>query len=500
MSVPTEEKIEASAGTLDRSLAHAVVWNAAARWASQIVSWAATIVIARLLTPYDYGLLGMAALYVNLAMLISQMGIGDAVIALRDLTSRQIAELNTLSLVLGVVLTAVSCVLALPLAHFFSAPPLFGVIVVASLMYLVSAFQVVPKALLQRELRFKLLASIEAGRGVCQMAATVLFAWLHFRYWSLVIGYLVACATNAMLVCTFKRHAFALPHWELLKRELRFTRHVLVSGVAWYIYNNADFGVAGRVLGSGPLGDYSVAWTISSAPIEKITNLVTGVTPAYFSAVQTDKAELRRYLLRLTELLAFVTIPASIGLAMTADLLVSVLLGSKWLGVIGPLRLLGILVAARSIGTILPNLLTAIGDARFVMWSTIGAALVVPIAFLLGSHWGTTGIAGAWVAVYPLIAAPLYLRAFRKTGMKWKEYASAVLPAVGGSLIMATGIWIARLAIFGRLSAPGALILIILVGVISYVGSLLCLHRRRVIELLGMAKRMMRGSGYVQSV
>jgi polysaccharide transporter, PST family len=499
MTLPTEEKSEASA-SLDRSLAQAVAWNAAARWASQIVSWGATIVIARLLTPYDYGVLGMAALYVNLAMLLSQIGIGDAVIALRDLTSRQIAELNTLSLLLGVALTGISCALALPLARFFSAPPLTGVIVVTSAMYLISAFQVVPKALLQKELRFKLLASIETARGVCQMAATVLFAWLKFRYWSLVIGYIVACATNAVLVCSFKRHGFALPRLELLKRELRFTRYVLFSGVAWYTYNNADFGVAGRVLGSGPLGDYSVAWTISSAPIEKITNLVTGVTPAYFSAVQTDAAELRRYLLRLTELLAFVTVPASVGLAMTADLLVPVLLGPKWLGVIGPLRLLGILVAARSIGTILPNLLTAIGDARFVMWSTIVAAVMVPIAFLIGSHWGTTGIAGAWVAVYPLIAAPLYFRAFRKTGMEWKEYAGAVLPAVNGSLIMAAGIWIARIGLSGRFRAPIELILMILVGVIAYSGGLLCFHRGRVIGLLGMTKRMLRGGGDVRSV
>src|SRR5258707_11699983 len=143
--------VQASAGSLDRSLAHAVAWNAAARWGSQIVSWAATIIVARLLTPYDYGLLGMAALYLNLAMLISQVGIGDAVIALRDLTSRQIAELNTLSLLLGVVLTGLSCALALPLARFFSTPPLSGVIVVASVMYLIAAFQVVPKALLQKE-------------------------------------------------------------------------------------------------------------------------------------------------------------------------------------------------------------------------------------------------------------------------------------------------------------------------------------------------------------
>src|SRR5271156_1977465 len=101
-----------SAGSLDRSMAHAVAWGAAARWASQIVSWASTIVVARLLTPYDFGLVGMAGLYVQLALLISQAGIGDAVIALRDLTRRQIAELNSISLIMGLGLACLSCALA----------------------------------------------------------------------------------------------------------------------------------------------------------------------------------------------------------------------------------------------------------------------------------------------------------------------------------------------------------------------------------------------------
>src|SRR5271169_3302205 len=109
---------QGSVGSLDRSLAHAVAWGAAARWASQIVSWASTILVARLLTPYDYGLVGMAGVFLQLALLISQAGIGDAVIALRDLTRRQIAELNTISLIMGAGLTGLSCALAPLVARF----------------------------------------------------------------------------------------------------------------------------------------------------------------------------------------------------------------------------------------------------------------------------------------------------------------------------------------------------------------------------------------------
>ncbi|MGC1202846.1 MAG: oligosaccharide flippase family protein, partial [Candidatus Acidiferrales bacterium] len=131
--------VENPSGSLDRSMAHAVAWGAGARWASQVVSWASTIVVARLLTPYDYGLVGMAGLYLQLALLVSQAGIGDAVIALRDLTSRQLAELNTISLLMGGGLVALSCALAFPISRFFSAPPLVAVIVAASVVLAINA-------------------------------------------------------------------------------------------------------------------------------------------------------------------------------------------------------------------------------------------------------------------------------------------------------------------------------------------------------------------------
>jgi PST family polysaccharide transporter len=465
-------------------MARAVGWNVAAKWSSQILSWTSTIVVARLLTPYDYGLVGMAGLFTSLAMLMCQNGIGNAIITLRELTRRQIAELNTISMVIGIGLVGLSCILAQPLARFFSAPPVRTIIIAVSGTYLINAFLVVPRALLRRELRFKLLASIELARVISQIVATVLTAWLKFRYWSLILGYLVGCLTEALLTSYWKRHEFAIPDIAKLRRELNFSRQAMLSGVAWYAYDNADFGVAGRVLGGAALGNYTVAWTIASAPVEKIASLVTGVTPAFFSAVQTDKAELRRYLLRLTEILSFVTIPASFGLALVADYLILTLLGPKWSGAIGPLRLLGVFVAGRSVATILSNLLNAIGDARFVMWATIGSAIFMPIAFLIGARWGTSGIAAAWVVAYPPVMAPMYYRAFQKTGTQLKEYVFVLMPALSASAFMAVVILLTRSVLPAGSHPLFCLLLLVAIGALSYAGALLTFHRPRVTHIM----------------
>jgi teichuronic acid exporter len=384
---------------------------------------------------------------------------------------------------LGMAMVALSCALALPLARFFSAPPVRSIIIIVSGTFLISAFLVVPRALLRKELRFKLLAWIEMARSLCQILATVLFAWFKFRYWSLVLGYLVGSFVEGVLISYWKRNEFAIPNFARLGRELKFSRQALLSGVAWYAYDNADFGVAGRVLGGAPLGNYTVAWTIASAPVEKIANLVTGITPAFFSAVQADKAELRRYLLRLTEILSFVTVPASFGLALISDYLVPALFGTKWNGVIGPLRLLGVFVAGRSIATILPNLLTAIGDTQFVMWATIGSAIFMPIAFLIGAHWGTSGIAAAWVVAYPPVMVPMYYRVFQKTSMQLEEYVSVLLPALSGSTVMAAVVLLARLGLPAGTHLLPHLLLLIIIGASSYGGALLAFHRVRVAHL-----------------
>lgn len=430
----------------------------------------------------------MAGLYLSLAGLISQTGIEDAIIALSDLGSQQIAELNTVAVLIGFCLVGLSCALAPVLAKFFSSPPLVAVVIAASSMYIVNAFQVVPRALLKRSLRFKLLAGIQTARATSQMAVTVLLAWLGFRYWSLVWGTIGSCVVGTILLLIWQRHGFAVPNFARLRRELKYTGHVLVSGITWYAYDNSDFAVAGRMLGAVPLGNYTVAWNIGSAPVEKITNLVTGVTPAFFSAVQTNKAELRRYLLRLSEVMALFTLPASVGVALTADYLIPVLFGPKWYGAVGPLRLLGIFFSVRSLVTILPNLLTAIRDARFVMWSMITAVIAMPIAFVFGSHWGTTGIAAAWVIAYPPLTIPLYWRVFRKTEMRTNEYFSAIMPALSGSAVMALVVVLARfVSPFKPHSLPGLLFLV-LAGALSYLGALLVFHYQRVRRVLRALK------------
>lgn len=431
---------------MDHTMIRAIAWTGAAKWAIQLFAWTSTIVVARILAPSDYGLFGMATLYLGLVALISEFGLGQAVVVMREMPHYHICQLNTLSIMFGGVLFALSCGAAVPLGHFFHAARLPAVIVVMSLSFLVTGAQVVPDALLQRELRFRLLASFDTFRAVVQAISTIVLACLGFGYWSLALGGLAGVVVGGVLLMAFSPCALAWPRLSEINRALRFSSDVLGSRVAWYAYANSDFMVAGRRLGQSALGAYTIAWTIASTPVEKVTNLVTRVTPAFFSAVQHDKLELQRYLMRITEGLALLTFPASFGMALVADQFVLCVLGTKWAAAIVPLRLLAILAALRSITTVFPSILNARRHSRFVMWNTVFAAAIFPAAFFLSSRWGTTGIATTWILLYPVITAPFMWKTFVEIELPLKTYLTTLTAALRACAVMTAAVVAVRMA------------------------------------------------------
>ncbi len=463
----------------DHTIVRAFAWTGAGRWATQLLTWVSTIVVARILAPSDYGLIGMATIYLGLVALISEFGLGQAVITMREMSGRQVAQLNSLSIASGGLLFGISCVAAGPLGKFFHTPRLAPVVVLMSLSFLASGFQVVPDALLQGDLRFKLLASFDTARALIQALTTITLALAGFGYWSLALGPLAATVAAAAMALVARPHALAWPKWEEIKHALRFSGDVLGSRVAWYAYSNSDFLVAGRVLGQAPLGAYTLAWTIASTPVEKITNVITRVTPAFFSAVQDDKPHLRRYLLGITEGLALLTFPVSLGMALVADQFVLVVLGPKWAAAIIPLRLLAIYAALRSITTIFPNMLYAMRHSRFVLWSAIAAAVVFPAAFYYSSRWGTAGIAATWILLYPLITAPYVWRTFSATELPLGTYLRAMLPALRASVVMVIMVLGARALTPSSWPMLLRFAISVLTGGLSYFGVLLIADRQR---------------------
>ena len=463
---------------LDRSLAAGIAWTASAKWSSQLISWASFVIVTRLLAPSDFGLVGMALLYCGLLQIVTD-AFGTAVTTLRELTREQLAQLNTFALMSGISACLISCVLAVPLGHFFRSPRLPLVVVVMSAMFLASGLRTVPYSLLYRDMRFRLLSTFEAVQAVAQALTMLVFAWLGLGYWTLVLGNLVGVLVLAAFQLSWRPYRFAWPRFSAIRNALTFSRHIMVSSLSWYGYSNADFLVAGRVLGQAALGAYTLAWTLATIPLEKVTAVVSNVSYAYFSAVQNDSAALRRYLRILTEGLSIITFPATIGIALVAGDFVHLLLGAKWQGVIVPLEILAPYASFRCIVTLLPPILNVTGESRFVMRTMQAALILMPTAFYIGSRWGSLGIALGWVVAYPVIGVLLYRRTFQRIEMPLGDYLGSVQPALTGCLIMAVVVEMVKRTLPSSFPLTVRLALEIVCGLAAYVIALTVLHRQR---------------------
>jgi O-antigen/teichoic acid export membrane protein len=479
---------------LDRSLVRGVAWTGAIKWVTQIAAWLSTLAVARLLSPEDYGLVGMAAVYLGLLTMLSEAGLGTTIIAVRDLRGGRLAQMHALASMIGVAGFLVSWVVAGPLAAFFKAPLLRGVVIALSANFVIMSLRTVPQASLQRQLRFGRVALIDGANSLITAVTAVVLALVGFRYWALVIAALVGSVFATVIALTSQPVGFERPRPNELRDALRVSRDIIVSSVAWYVFQNADFFVAGKMLGAAALGAYTFAWNIAYSVVDKVTGLVTGVTSSIFSAAKHDSTLLTRYLTHITGALALALLPATAGLALVApDLLVIV--GDKWSAAVVPLQLLVLYAGVRALTPILSQALTITGDTRYTMKRSVVAAIILPIGFAIGARWGINGIATAWIVCHaPVVLLPLLRRVATHLGIGPRAYFPVLRPALVSTAIMAMAVLAVTLALPVGTPRVATLLLKIATGGITYAAALWLLFRERVLALVRATAQLRGGA------
>lgn len=457
-----------------------MAWTGGIKWSGQILTWAATILVARILMPADYGMVAMAGAFTAITTMIADFGIDMVVMHFRDLTRRQISELHTTSLLLGAGGFLLSMLISLPASWYFNVPELQWVIVVSAINFLFKALKTVPAALLQQAMRFKFLAIAEGIQTIIQAVAVITLAWLGFSYWALVIGNLLGPPVALAMILSVQKQSFAWPQMETIRQYISYSWHVLSSRLAWVLYTNADTFVVGRLLGQASLGLYSFGLTLANVAVDKIAGLSSQVTSPLFSAVQNDHTAIRRYLLMLTEGCALVSFPLTIGLALVADTLVPFVFGNKWDGMIVPLQILSATASYRSIASLPSQVLFAIKDSTAAMWNGFLGVILLPLGFVIGSHWGIIGVSLVWGCVHPPFNYHLSTKLFKSIGLSHGEYWRALLPATTATGIMAAVVLGAHAIMPENWSPAIRLLAEIGLGGVSYLAVVWSIHQERV--------------------
>ena len=436
--------IASSAENLDRSLARGIAWTGGVKWFSQMLSWLSTIAVARILLPEDYGLIAMATTVLGLVSMLNEFGLGSAIVMLRKLSEEQVAQLHGLALLLGTAGFLVTASAAVPIADFYSAPQLSWVVVAMGIGLVFSGVRSVPAALLERELKFKLIAFLEGSQSIITAVVIVVLAYLGFGYWALVWGGIVGTLSAAIAVTILRPQHFRMPRPLVLQDVVQFSWHILISRVSWYLCATADLFIGGRFLGASTVGVYSFGCTLANVPVDKVTSLVNRVTPAFYSTIQSDVSAIRRYLLVLTEGLALTTFPVGVGMALVADDVIPLLLGDKWQVVVPPLRILACYAALRSVTSLIAPILFVTGGSRLGMWNGMFGLATFPLGFWIGSHWGAVGLAWTWFIVHPMNLVMIYWHVMKKINLSVLNYLKAMIPALCSVALMAAAVYAIR--------------------------------------------------------
>ena len=472
--------------TIEHKTAVALKWNAVAKLSAQLISWVVTLIVLRILTPADYGLMAIVMVVISIVSGVGEFGIGASLVQAPNLDRTAIARiagaLGVMNLGCGLAVAA-----SAPwLADWFGDPELSWLIRVAALQFVISAIEIVPQSLLQRELDFARIARIEITGVLLASLGTLVLAIAGYGVWALVVGWLSGSAVRALLFVATGRFVWPRLAFGGIGSHIRFGGIVTITRVIWQIMVQMDTIIAGRVLGRDLLGLYSVAMHLATLPMNKVMGIVNQVALSAVSRMQEDRERLRQRLLEAMRLLGLVSVPCLWGMSCVAPELVDAVLGPKWDPAIIALQLVSLAAPARMLLAILATALTGIGRAEIELYNTTVGAVVLTIGFLIGVQWQLVGLAASWLVAIPVIAIICIPRTARALGLSLRDIGAALRTPVLAGAAMYMAVSACRL-LLPDLGSAWILPILILAGGATYVGTALLLDRTLMIDLRRVA-------------
>jgi len=395
------------------------------------------IVLGRLLTPQDYGLIAMVTVITGFVALFKDMGLSMATIQKAEINHSQVSTLFWINVAVSFVLALILAITAPIISWFYREPKLTGITLVLAGTFIFSGLTVQHQALLRRQMRFSALAMIEIGSMGIGIATGIVLAWYGAGYWALVGLSAATALSNVALVWVFCGWRPGLPVLRAgVRSMIAFGGHITGFHIVNYFARNFDNILLGRFCGAGVLGLYSRAYNIMMLPINQVRDPLNAVAIPALSHIQNEPIRYRKYYIKLVTLLAFITMPLMVFLFVCAGEVIDLLLGSKWSGATGIFKILCIVAFIQPVAGTVGLVLVSLGQSkRYFAFGTIHSIIIV-ISFILGLPWGAIGVATAYtIATYALLVPTLWY-CFRRSPISITDFFSAISRPMIASVCM----------------------------------------------------------------
>lgn len=450
-----------------------VAWKAASQILIQVTRFSVSIVLARLLAPEQWGLAAMVVVLSGAIVLFSDSALGTVLIQRRSITDNDRSTVFWAGVGIGAALTCFGIAVAGPVSRFYGEPKVQPLFAVLSVSFLVTSLGTTQGALLLRDMEYRRLELRRMASTIVGAATGITIALQGGGAWAIVGQLLGASVVDAVLAWYFiawrPKLVFSR---ETIRNIGGFTGNVFGQNLLYYVGRNADNVLIGRYLGAASLGTYGLAYSVMLAPFNQITSPLQQLLFPAFSRLQDDRERLADVWIRVTRLVAAISMPALIGLIVVAPDFVSTFLGADWHGAARIIQILAWVGLIQSLQHLNGEILYALDQSRTFLWFTVLWATASVAAFVIGLQWGLVGVAACYAISSTLVEPVNAWCTARALGISVWRFLGGMAGVAQATAIMGLAVLGTRMALVSAgVPAPLRLAIVVAVGFVVFAAS-----------------------------
>lgn len=416
---------------------NSVSWTLSSRAITEILQLIITIVLARILSPKDYGIVAMSSSLLVFIEGFSTLGFSNPIVQFEKIERRHLVTAFVSMLMFNILLYLLVFAVSPYVAKFYNEDILINVLRVTALSFIITAFNTVPIAILERSMQYKHIAMANIFRKLIIGIVAIVMAVKGQGVWSLVLAGQLG---NLMMFPLLLRYSKWKPeiHFDksAFKEMFRYGASVTGSGILTIIVRNVDNMIVGKYLGATALGYYSMAYDLMLKPIDYIMSNVGRVYFPALSSIKSDISRIYRAYSKLLEGISLFTFPIATGLFFLAPVFIEVIYGKKWLPAVDTFRIICFLGAIQSIGICSGILFLSLGRTDLHFRYKLAFTPIYILSYFIGVRYGIEGVAAAYTIVNVFLFIWPQISANRLISMNLKTFFRQMFPATASSIGM----------------------------------------------------------------
>lgn len=470
-----------------------ISWSIVGQVGQQGFSFIITIILARLLSPREFGLVAMIVVISGFIAIFAEMGLSAALVHKQDVRPEHLSSVFWLNLGIGILLAFLFVAAAPWISAFYKEPILAPLAIFMASTFLFGSLTIVQKAMMVKMLDFRTLAITDVTAVVASGTVSILLALTGFGVWSLAIQSVLFYIVTAILVWRLSDwRPNVLFRWAAIKDLGSFGMHFLGSSVLNYWVRNLDYLLIGKFLGNRQLGMYKNSYSVMLFPLNNVSRVLSRVMFPSLSLIQKDMLKVRNVYLRMTRFIALFTFPLMAGLFVVSEPFVLVVFGPKWSGMIPLLQVLSLTGLIQSVGTLTGNVYLSQGraDLQFRVGIFLHANAILGI--IVGLRWGSLGVAVGYSVASLINSFPSQYFAGKLIKLSIWQFCRNLSGLFFCSVLMAVLVWRIGVLLPDRWPAWLSFLTMAACGIMFYGAFVHLLRIRAYIEFLDQLKEFKR--------